>query len=94
MGRLSEFKCPRKNNLQLFNSFLCLLPRIFRAVQINRVFVASDFDRNKLIYEIELSRWIEYINFISSDSVCEVSMRFNEKKSDYTSILKEKRITL
>lgn len=66
-------------------------PKFSEQYKLIGFFVASDFDRNKLIYEIELSRWIEYINFISSDSVCELSMHFNEKKSDYTSILKKRR---
>ena len=65
-------------------------PEFSEQHKLSGFFVASDFDRNKLIYEVTLSSWIAYLDFIASDSVCKLSMHFDEKKSDYTSTLKER----
>ena len=52
---------------------------------IDGFFVSSDFDRNKLLYQISLASWIEFLNYIASDDVIEVSLHFDGKKMEYVS---------
>lgn len=36
-------------------------------------YVSSDYDRNKVLYEISLSEWLKYISFIVADDIVEMS---------------------
>ena len=46
-------------------------------------FVVSDYDRNKLLYMISIQEWINYMMFVASDNICEVSVGFDTKKDDF-----------
>jgi hypothetical protein len=52
-------------------------------------FVSSDFDRNKLLYEVDFDSWIKYLEYIANDDVIAIDLHFNEKKDDYISSKKE-----
>ena len=51
--------------------------------KIDSFFVSSEFDRNKMLYRIELKDWIAYMEFVGSDSVVALDMRFDVCKKDY-----------
>lgn len=42
-------------------------------------FVASDFDRNKFLYEVSITDWLKYIDFIASDDIVTLEMKRNDK---------------
>lgn len=58
--------------------------------KIDCFFVSSDFDRNKMLYRIELKDWIAYIEFVGSDSVDVLEMRFDTCKKEYSITKKER----
>ncbi len=52
-------------------------------------FVSSDRDRNKDLYCVQLSDWLNYIDFIATDCVVAIDASYSEEKSDY--IIKNKK---
>lgn len=59
--------------------------------------VASDFDRNEVLYVINVSDWIRYMNFVATDYVTSrrcvletVPMANGKKAVDYVSKIKER----
>ena len=59
-------------------------------------FVTSDFDRNKLLYYVDINNWIDYIDFIAKDSMVIASLKYekfgkgkNKNKCDH--VYKEKK---
>ena len=67
-------------------SFLDLM----KTERLKVFFVSSDFDRNKMLYRIELKDWIAYMEFVSSDSVVALEMRFDACKKEYVVTKKER----
>ena len=53
-------------------------------------FVASDYDRNKLLYYVKLQDWITYIDFVASDSVVELCSKYDEKKRERVYVRKKR----
>lgn len=53
------------------------------AGRVAAFYLSSDYDRNKALYEISLSEWLKYIDFIISDDIVSMSARYDEKKDDY-----------
>jgi len=51
-------------------------------------FVASDFDRNKLLYYVGINDWIDYMDFIVTDSVVATSSYYDGKEKDFVSVVK------
>ena len=45
--------------------------------------VSSDYDKNKLLYEITLQDWIMYIDFIYTDDIVLLSSCYDKAKNDY-----------
>lgn len=58
--------------------------------EIDSFYVSSDYDRNKILYKIDLNDWIAYMEFVSSDNVVAVCMHANDQKNDYEYTLKER----
>lgn len=54
------------------------------------IFVVSDQFRNELLYEVTIADLTKYLKFIATDSVSEVSMKFDTKKGDYKTYLKKR----
>ncbi len=46
-------------------------------------YVSSDYDRNKVLYRVQLNDWINFMDFVISDDVVETSAKFDEKRFDY-----------
>ncbi len=67
----------------LIHSFMFLLNYNEDAITVSSLFVTSDFDRNKCIYEVSLSDWLNYIDFIASDDICSLVMKYDAKKGEY-----------
>lgn len=57
---------------------------------VESFFVSSDYDKNKVLYRILISDWIEYIKFIMTDDIVSEEMVFCEKKGDYIVVKKER----
>lgn len=55
-------------------------------------FVSSDFDRNKLLYYIRITDWIDYMKFIASDSIVSAESVYDQKKRDYIYKIKKRGI--
>ncbi len=51
--------------------------------KVDSFFVSSDLDRNKVLYRIDLKDWIAYMEFVGSDSVVVLGMRFDVCKKEY-----------
>lgn len=54
------------------------------------IFVVSDQFRNELLYEVTIADLTKYLKFIATDSVSEVSMKFDTKKGDHKTDLKRR----
>lgn len=51
--------------------------------KIDCFYVSSDFDKNKILYRIELKEWIKYMEFVGSDFVVASDMHVDDSKKDY-----------
>ena len=89
-GECQDLSVPAKTICNSLIHSYAYCPEFSEQDKLSGFSIASDFDRNKLIYEVKLSNWIAYLNFIASDSVCELSMHLDEKKNDYISMLKKR----
>lgn len=58
--------------------------------KIDSFFVSSDYDRNKMLYRIELNDWIAYMEFVGSDSVVALEMRFDGCEKEYVVTKKDR----
>ena len=58
--------------------------------KIDSFFVSSDYDRNKMLYRIELKDWIAYMEFVGSDSIVDLEMHFDRCKKEYVVAKKER----
>ena len=58
--------------------------------KIDSFYVSSDFDRNKLLYRIELKDWISYMEFVGSDYVVALDSHIDNSKNDYVFTKKER----
>lgn len=52
--------------------------------------VSSDYDRNKLLYRVEMKDWIAYMEFVGNDYVVAMEMHVDDKKRDYVFTKKER----
>ena len=50
---------------------------------IEGFFLSSDYDRNKALYYIDINDWLEYVRYISSDSVVALDAKYDPKSKDY-----------
>lgn len=55
---------------------------------IDGFYVSSDYDRNKVLYRIELKDWLAYMDFVGKDYVTAICMHADENKKDYVYTLK------
>ena len=53
-------------------------------------FVASDYDRNKSLYHVRISDWLEYMTFIANDYVIASDSHYDIKAQDYNYTRKER----
>ena len=58
--------------------------------KIDSFFVSSDYDRNKMLYRIELKDWIAYMEFVGNDCIVSMNMHADECKKDYVFTRKER----
>lgn len=58
--------------------------------KVDSFFVSSDFDRNKILYRIELKDWITYMEFVGNDSVVVSELHFDACKREYVTTRKER----
>ena len=70
------------------NSFLYFYTNFQKKI-LESFYLSSDFDRNKILYKIELDRWLKYIDIIIEDKVLTKTMSYNIKKNDYIFIDKK-----
>lgn len=66
----------------LIHSFFFFMLYDDRVNQYESFYVASDFDRNKCLYEIALSDWLDYIEFIATDEIVRLEMRRDDKTGE------------
>ena len=45
--------------------------------------VSSDFDKNKVLYKISITDWVEYIGYIVTDDIVSMSSYYDEKADEY-----------
>lgn len=57
---------------------------------ISHFYVSSDYDKNKILYEISISDWLDYAKFVSTDYIVALLDRFDQKKGDYIFRYKER----
>ena len=57
---------------------------------IDGFYVSSDYDRNKVLYRIELKDWLAYMDFVGKDYVVAINMHADEDKKDYVYTMKER----
>ena len=57
---------------------------------IDGFYVSSDYDRNKMLYRIELKDWLAYMDFVGKDYVVAICMHADEDKKDYVYTRKER----
>lgn len=58
---------------------------------VTGLYVSSDYDRNKYLYEIELKSWLDYLNYVAADNVVAMESHYDDNKHDYIVIRKERR---
>ena len=59
-------------------------------MEINSFFISSDYDRNKVLYCVELKDWLSYMEFVGKDYVKSASMESSDKEVDYIYTRKER----
>ena len=57
---------------------------------IDGFYVSSDYDRNKILYRIELKDWLAYMDFVGKDHVVAICMHAAEDRKDYIYTRKER----
>ena len=57
---------------------------------VNGFFVTSDYDRNKTLYCISITDWLEYMTFIANDYVVAAESHYDLKARDYIYTKKER----
>ena len=57
---------------------------------IEGFFVTSDFDRNKTLYYISITDWLEYMTFIANDYVVALDSHYDQCARDYIYTRKER----
>lgn len=57
---------------------------------IESFYVSSDYDRNKLLYRVEMKDWIAYMEFVGSDYVVSTYMIADKEKHDFVYTKKER----
>lgn len=57
---------------------------------IESFYVSSDYDRNKILYRVNLKEWIDYIDFVGNDCVVAIDMSVDKSKSDFIFTKKER----
>ena len=57
---------------------------------IESFFVSSDYDKNKVAYQVEISEWEKYMKFIETDWVVSLHSHYDVKKQDYVFTKKER----
>ena len=50
---------------------------------VMQFYVASDYDRNNVLYKILLADWLKYIDYIATDYIVEINSRYDERIKDY-----------
>lgn len=55
---------------------------------VDSFYVSSDYDRNKMLYRIELNDWLAYMDFVGKNYVAAICMHADENKKDYVCTLK------
>ena len=73
----------------LIHSFV-FLTEVNEDGTIESFFVSSDYDKNKVAYQVEISEWEKYMKFIETDWVVSLHSHYDEKKQDYVFIKKER----
>ena len=59
-------------------------------MEINSFFISSDYDRNKVLYCVELKDWLSYMEFVGKDYVKSARMESGDKEVDYVYTRKER----
>lgn len=57
---------------------------------IESFFVSSDYDKNKVAYQVEITEWEKYMKFIETDWVVSLHSHYDEKIQDYVFTKKER----
>ena len=57
---------------------------------IDGFYVSSDYDRNKVLFRVELKDWLAYMDFVSNDNIVTLDMHVDERKNDYVTTEKER----
>ncbi len=61
---------------------------------ISGFFITSDYDRNKSLYYISTTDWLEYMTFVANDSVVASDMHYDKRVRDYIYTKKERGMLL
>lgn len=59
---------------------------------IDGFYVSSDYDKNKILYRVELKEWLAYMDYVSSDFIVATCLHVDKNKNDYVFTKKERGI--
>ena len=82
-----------KSGTELCNCLIhsyCFFFAYNEVMEINSFFISSDYDRNKVLYCVELKDWLSYMEFVGKDYVKSASMESDDKEVDYVYTRKER----
>lgn len=51
--------------------------------KVTEFVVSSDYDKNKVMYCVNLEDWINYMNFVATDNIVSLNMHYENKLNDY-----------
>ena len=81
---------PDEDNYDWKHETVCFFFAYNEDMEINSFFISSDYDRNKVLYCVELKDWLSYMEFVGKDYVKSASMESDDKEVDYVYTRKER----
>lgn len=67
----------------LIHSYVFLLYYYEGQDKIEGFYVSSDYDRNKILYDIKLKDWLKYMEFVAKDDIVFSRFSFSVKDNDF-----------
>lgn len=52
--------------------------------KIDSFVVSSDYDKNKVLYRINIDDWIKYMDFVATDNIVSIKIRYDQKLNNHT----------
>ena len=72
----------------LIHSYVCQL-NFDDSDRVIGFYISSDYDRNKIMYNVQLEDWLDYINRVIDDEIAHIEFRYCRKKGNFIIKIKE-----